>query len=244
MKILIWDKPKKNRSTAEWENISFDGGPKGGYVPNMSEEDEQRWKAKLVGTKTGYHQIEIRKKAGDSLMTIIVSLGGGYNYKHYTVEGPYHNKTPEDFPSGYSKDQDEIDRYALIGRTTLGLNVHMSMNGPAQMTFRDMDHLQLAIAEARETLEGLEELPGLRYNYVAILDDTALTIPTRHLIDMVPSTKVNFVLPGNKPSGGKIAFSAPESVLTLVEKIPGIEAITSFDEARTKAQLECSKKWI
>jgi hypothetical protein len=60
MSVLSWDKPKKARSTAEHNaRNSSDTGVDGTYVPNMSEKDRLRWKAKLV---TGQDpRIEIRK---------------------------------------------------------------------------------------------------------------------------------------------------------------------------------------
>lgn len=242
MTILCWDKPKKIHSTAEWADISFDGGPKGGYVPNMSEDDAQRWKAKLVGTKAGYPQVEIRKKFGSALATIIVSLGGGYNYKQYTVENQYHGKTIEEYGSRYLNTQDDIDRLALMGSTTLGINVHMAMNGPAQMTFADMENLQLVVAEARAVLEALEEVPGLRENYVATLDTTVPTMPTRDLIAAVRGVRVNFVF-GNQSTGGRIGFSAPKSVVDEVANISAITQIISLAEAKAATQVEWDQIW-
>lgn len=78
MSILTWDKPKKAMPVDEWKSLSADGAPPGVYIPNMSEEDAERWRAKLVGTKRGNPQVEIRK-AGlrGTLALIIVSLGDG-----------------------------------------------------------------------------------------------------------------------------------------------------------------------
>jgi len=49
MAILTFEKPKKVRKTEE-HNIKFmsDSGVNGTYVPNMSEDDMKRWKAKHI----------------------------------------------------------------------------------------------------------------------------------------------------------------------------------------------------
>jgi hypothetical protein len=59
MSLLSWDKPKKVRTT-EAHNNTFvaDGAPPGTYVPNMSDEDAHKWKAKKVGGKDP--RVEIR----------------------------------------------------------------------------------------------------------------------------------------------------------------------------------------
>lgn len=125
MSILSWDKPAKLRSSEEHAAIySSDGGPPGTYVPNMSEEDMGKWKAKLTGTKRGFPQIEIRKSFSNQML-IIVSLGG-YSYKYYTPE----------------KTKDK--------------NIHISVNGPLQMTFEEMQEMNVAIEEAREFLQNLK----------------------------------------------------------------------------------------
>lgn len=138
MGVLMWDKPKKVKSTEEWrEGYGFEGGPSGGYIPNMSEDDERRWKAKITGVKLGFPQVEIRKTARQAQMTIIVSLGAGYNYKHYRAV-----REPNDPLSGWG--------------TTEGINVHISLNGPAQMTFQEVTEMNLAIEEAKAKLEELK----------------------------------------------------------------------------------------
>jgi hypothetical protein len=157
MGLLMWDKPKKLRTTPEWmENYGFDGGPTGGYMPNMSKEDEARWKAKVTGKRLGFPQVEIRKTAGAQI-TIIVNLGEGYNYKHYkAVEPRYEGKTPKDIPS-YT--QEEIDKYA---RPTKGVNVHIAANGPVRMTFDEVEDMHKAIMEAKSHLEFLAEMEAAK----------------------------------------------------------------------------------
>lgn len=136
MAVLSWDKPKKKLAPKDWKkSYGFEDGPDGGYVPNMSAEDNAKWKAKITGTKLGFPQVEIRKQAGQmSQMLIIVNLGKGYNYKTYRAEdaGPY-----------------------MCGQPTKGINVHISLNGPAQLTFAEMAEMHLAVEEAKVALENL-----------------------------------------------------------------------------------------
>jgi hypothetical protein len=59
-------------SKDEYQSISADGAPPGVYTSNMSEADAERWKAKLVGTRSGNHQIEIRStKPGSNLLVVV-----------------------------------------------------------------------------------------------------------------------------------------------------------------------------
>lgn len=125
MAILSWDKPTKLRTSAEHAaTYSADGAPPGTYVPNMSDEDMQKWKAKLTGTRRESPQVEIRKSFSNQML-IIVTLGG-YSYKSYT---------PEE-----TKDK----------------NIHISVNGPLQMTFDDLQEMNAAIEEAKQFLLNLK----------------------------------------------------------------------------------------
>ena len=125
MSILSWDKPKKLRTNEQHATMyASDGGPPGTYVPNMSDEDMEKWKAKLTGTRRGVPQVEIRKSFSNQML-IIVSLGG-YSYKYYTPEN--------------TKDK----------------NIHISLNGPLQMTFEDMQEMNAAIEEAKQFLQNLK----------------------------------------------------------------------------------------
>jgi hypothetical protein len=79
MGLLCFDKPKKAHSTED-HNIacSSDCGIPGTYVPNMSRKDLAKWKGKVVGTRRGKPQVEIRKDG----FVIVVGLKG-YKYKYY-----------------------------------------------------------------------------------------------------------------------------------------------------------------
>lgn len=169
--ILRWDRPKKVQTTQQWaESYGFDGGPRGGYQPNMSEADKLSWKAKITGKKLGYPQVEIRKTTQrGSQVVIIVNLGNGYNYKQYEAENSnphYRNMTLEQYKEKYQDLYDDPDSY-FGGKDleqdyiqqvfpTRGINVHIATNGPIQMTFEEMQEMQIAISEAEQALSSLE----------------------------------------------------------------------------------------
>lgn len=83
MAILSWDKPRKVMSEETRRATgSSDSEIPGTYLRNMSDGDIRKWKAKLVGHKSGHPQVEIRKDSA----VIVVSLLGGYKYKYYGRE--------------------------------------------------------------------------------------------------------------------------------------------------------------
>lgn len=69
--ILNFEKPNKLRSTEEHNKInSADCNVPGTYVPNMSKEDMNKWKAKHI--KGNDERVEIRKNFGGAQVVIIV----------------------------------------------------------------------------------------------------------------------------------------------------------------------------
>lgn len=122
--MINWDKPKKVRTTEEHNKMySSDSGIPGTYVPNMSEEDLYSWRGKLVGQRTGFPHVELRK-AFTADVLIYVSLGEGFKISKY--EGP---------------DQ------------TKGINVRISSNAAISLTFEELQELNLVIEEAKEKLK-------------------------------------------------------------------------------------------
>lgn len=82
--ILNFDKPKKIRSTAEHNEMYVaDCAPPGAYVPNMSQEDMCRWKAKHI--KGDNERVEIRKtiEGIDNYAQMLVVV-----YKNHQGKGP------------------------------------------------------------------------------------------------------------------------------------------------------------
>ena len=77
MGILDFDKPKKLRSTKEHnEMYQSDSGVAGTYMPNMSEEDNNKWKGKHI--KGADERIEIRKNLDSQLLIIVYKRADSY----------------------------------------------------------------------------------------------------------------------------------------------------------------------
>lgn len=138
MGILMWDKPEKVMSTEEWMAISADCAPPGVYVPNMSTEDAERWKAKMVGTRSGHPRVEIRKTAKGVQMLIIVAA----------VLDP----RPGVNPRLGRVDWKEVHDWEKNQRAA---NIKVSMNGTAFLSFEDWADMNAAIEEARAVLVAL-----------------------------------------------------------------------------------------
>jgi hypothetical protein len=240
MPILSWDKPKKKRSKKDWEeSYGFDGGPTGGYQPNMSDDDNARWKAKITGQKLGFPQVEIRKAVG-SQMTVIVNLGDGYNYKYYRAlpDEDHIGKTPEDYKNEDSymyriyDTQQKLDRFSMGAATTRGQQVHIALNGPAQMTFDEIRELNLAIDEAKVALEELTGVKGERKSYVLLVDD--LSIDLKGILGLTE----HFRLPGYKA----VVVTAPEWCIPFIEQRPGVRYMTE-EEFIKRINADDARDW-
>jgi hypothetical protein len=70
--LLSFDKPKKLRPTEQHNsNFSSDSGIAGTYVPNMSQKDMERWKAKHI-SRGDDPRVEIRKTVGGTQLLMVV----------------------------------------------------------------------------------------------------------------------------------------------------------------------------
>lgn len=70
-KILNFEQPKKSRSTEDHNKLYIsDCEVDGTFVPNMSKEDNSRWKAKHIKGKD--ERVEIRKCFGGTQAVIVV----------------------------------------------------------------------------------------------------------------------------------------------------------------------------
>lgn len=125
MGILDWDKPKKAMSTEEWQSISADGAPPGVYVPNMSDDDMKKWKAKLIGGKNP--RVEIRK----------------------TVAG-----SPRPAPKRMQSWTATITNYAQVLIIVDADSVRISANGTMDFQITEFIELDAAVKEARLVLLG------------------------------------------------------------------------------------------
>ncbi len=69
--ILSFDKPKKVKTTKQHNELySSDCGCPGTFIPNMSEKDNLKWKAKHI--QGDNERIEIRKSIGGTQLLIVV----------------------------------------------------------------------------------------------------------------------------------------------------------------------------
>jgi len=144
-KLLTFDKPKKVLST-EKHNKRFqsDSGVAGTYVPNMSEEDKNKWKAKhITGTD---ERIEIRKTIGCSQLLIIVYKKA---YQPSYPEFPEYDGGGKD---AYWEDANNIYRVQRTAWEKRHQDVRISMNGKLDLTWDDFWDIQEAVKEAFEIL--------------------------------------------------------------------------------------------
>lgn len=218
--ILMWDRPKQRVGKKAWKDeYGFDGGPDGGYQPNMSQDDANRWKAKLVGTRTGFPQVEIRKQAGPSLMLIIVNLGAGYSYKSNT---PSYDLEEAGKP-WTSKDllpMSLVDRIGLQ-EVSAGTQVHISMNGPAMMDFEDLAHMHRAVEEAKAVLASLESAPGERSLQHIDFDEGIDVKAASEALADIPGVRVHLVLEKER----FVVVSLVDSSLETIRSMPGVVRI-------------------
>jgi hypothetical protein len=121
--ILDFEKPQKIRSTDKHnEMFSSDSGVAGTYVPNMSEDDTKKFKAKHI---TGDHErVEIRVSMGVNVVIIVYK-------KPYPVKWDYTK-------------QDEYRKRHL--------DIQFSVNGKLDITFDQWSNINQAIEEAKQIL--------------------------------------------------------------------------------------------
>jgi hypothetical protein len=122
--ILSFEKPEKIRSTEEHNKMfSSDCGVAGTYVPNMSEEDRKKFKAKHI--KGEDERIEIRVEMGSNILIIV--------YKNpKVVKCDFHN----------------YKEYAKKHQ-----NIQISMNGKLDLSFEQWENIGKAINEAKQILD-------------------------------------------------------------------------------------------
>lgn len=122
--ILSFEKPEKIRSTEEHNKMfSSDCGVAGTYVPNMSEEDRKKFKAKHI--KGEDERIEIRVEMGSNILIIV--------YKNSkVVKYDFHNYKE------YAKNHQ---------------NIQISMNGKLDLSFEQWENIGKAINEAKQILD-------------------------------------------------------------------------------------------
>lgn len=110
----------------------FDGGPVGGYVPQMSYEDAERWKCKIFNEGKENSRIEIRKSF-DCVQIFIIVAKDGWDL---------------------SSKNEKRNANSTLYFDTKGLNVRMSMNGSLRLTFEQFEEIGKIVEEAKEYLNG------------------------------------------------------------------------------------------
>lgn len=115
----------------------FEDGPVGGYVPQMSAADAQRWKAKQFNLGKENARIELRKTftgvnngQGNTQVTIFVALDG------WDFATKHEHRTAKTATSDW------------FHKDTRGLNVRISMNGPLLLSWEQYRELDSVINEA------------------------------------------------------------------------------------------------
>ena len=127
---LDFSKPEK----VENKN-SFDGDPTGiGYVPQMSQEDANRWKAKRFNAGKYGDRIELRSSSPGSQVLVIVGMEG-WNYK---------NESPHRAAGTW-------DRFNKLNGSH-GKNVRISSNGPMSFSLKEWSDLNELILEAYQLM--------------------------------------------------------------------------------------------
>lgn len=133
MTVLSFEVPKKLRSKEAHDEIySSDCGIPGTYVPNMSDKDNERWKARIF--KGENKRVEIRKRFSYPNGKFWQSCAGTRD------AGP---KIPQ-----YDSAQVLIIVYPDY--------IRMSSNGRFGIGNKDYEDFQQAIIEAREILEKIK----------------------------------------------------------------------------------------
>jgi hypothetical protein len=147
--LLSFEIPKKVRSTEEHNRInSSDSGIDGTYVPNMSEEDRRKWKARHV--KGENERVEIRKGIGGVQLVIIVYKEKFKNGQIEPIKPEYdgENETYQE----YFKKIDEYHEWYKGYHD----DIKISMNVSLSISNAEFDELNQAILEAKEYMKGNE----------------------------------------------------------------------------------------
>lgn len=144
MSILSFETPKKLRSTEEHnEMFQSDSGIAGTYIPNMSEEDMKKFKAKHI--KGEQERIEIKICIGGVNCNIFV-------YKN--IYNPKYPKYPEaDYGTEAYKEQKEEYEKKYNEWKNSHQNIKFSMNGKMNITFDEWNKINQAVEEAKKILK-------------------------------------------------------------------------------------------
>jgi hypothetical protein len=148
MRLLSFEKPKKIRSVEEHNKInSSDCEVEGTYVPNMSHEDNFRWKGKHI--KGDNERVEIRKSFGTQVVIVV--------YKEPFKNGQVEPEEPEYDWSNYNEDTHEEYRKRMHEYNEWFTGWHgdikISMNGSLWLSNKEYEEMIQAIEEAKEYMK-------------------------------------------------------------------------------------------
>jgi hypothetical protein len=144
-KLLNFKIPEKIRKITDHnEMYESDSGVDGSYVPNMSDEDKCKWKAKHI--KGDDECIEIRKTFGGVQLLVIVYK------KPYQPEKPQFPEYDGGGKSFYWEAANVFYRADCKRYGKRHQNVRISMNGKLDMTWCDWQELHDVIDEALDII--------------------------------------------------------------------------------------------
>ena len=133
MKILSFDKPAKVLPSDKHHDLYVaDGCPPGAYVPNMSDDDCRKYKAKIVGGEVP--RLEVRVTLGSQILIKV---------KNRILERIELKKAEHLFNRYCMRRDNAIYEHGAK-------NIKISMNGPVNMTYAEWDEFKSAIDEAIE----------------------------------------------------------------------------------------------
>lgn len=143
--LLNFDKSQKIRSTKEHnEKYSSDSGIAGTYVPNMSEVDMNKWKAKYI--KGDDERIEIRKTINGVQLLIVVYKN---KYQPPKPTFPEYDGGSKDF---YWKQANIFYNQECKEYAKRHQDIRISMNGKLDLTYDDFWDINEVVKEAFEIL--------------------------------------------------------------------------------------------
>ena len=133
--ILDFTPPKKAQSSADHANsYGFDGGPPGGFVPNVARSDLRKFRAKHFNKGKENARIEIKHSDRNSTQIALVVGLDGWDY------------------AGDNRETPKIGQTIQMSHTK-GLNVRMSANGSMRFTIEEWLMLTGAVQEAYDLLQ-------------------------------------------------------------------------------------------
>ena len=143
--LLNFEKPKKARDTETHNKMhSADCDVAGVYVPNMSEEDNERWKCKHI--KGSNERIEIRRWIGGVNLVIFVYKD---KFVHPMGDRPEYIYCGKE---GHKKRNEEISEWNKLNKGNHE-DFKMSMNGSMQLDFKDWEEITQMVQEARNYMK-------------------------------------------------------------------------------------------